>query len=87
MEVVGLLITGGLAGWLAGRLMRGEGFGVVVNVVLGVIGGVIGGSLFDLFGVTGEGWLLELAMAVIGAAALLGLVDLVRRRPRTHPDA
>lgn len=82
LEVLGLLITGGLAGWIAGRLMRGAGFGVVINVMVGVIGGVIGGKLFDLLGIAGGGWLFDLAMAVVGAVFLLGLVNLFRRSPR-----
>lgn len=81
LELLGLLITGGLAGWIAGRLMRGAGFGVVINVVVGVIGGIIGGKLFDLLGLAGGGWLTDLAMAVIGAVVLLGLVNLLRRPP------
>lgn len=79
LEVLGLLITGGLAGWIAGHLMPGAGFGVVINVVVGIVGGVIGGKLFDLLGVAGDGWLAELAMAVVGAVVLLGLVNLFRR--------
>lgn len=82
LEVIGLLVTGGLAGWIAGRLMRGAGFGAVINVVVGVIGGIIGGKLFDLFGVERDGWLVEIAMAVVGAVVLLGLVNLARRSPR-----
>jgi len=81
LEVFSLLITGGLAGWIAGHLMRGAGFGVVINVVIGVIGGIIGGKLFDLFGIAGGGWLTDLAMAVLGAVVLLGLVNLLRRSP------
>jgi len=81
LELLGLLITGGLAGWIAGRLMRGAGFGVVINVVVGVIGGIIGGKLLDLLGLAGGGWLTDLAMAVIGAVVLLGLVNLLRRPP------
>lgn len=79
LEVLSLLVTGGLAGWVAGTLMRGSGFGVVVNIVLGIIGGVVGAKLFALVGVPVEGWPMELAMAVVGALALLALVGLVRR--------
>lgn len=59
--------------------MRGAGFGVVINVVVGVIGGIIGGKLFKLLGIAGDGWLTGLAMAVVGAVVLLGLVNLFRR--------
>lgn len=79
MEVVGLLITGGLAGWVAGTLMQGSGYGAVVNVVLGIIGGIVGGKLFGALGIVTAGWLMDLGMAVVGALILLTLVGLFRR--------
>lgn len=79
LEILGLLVTGGLAGWVAGTLMRGSGYGLVVNIVLGIIGGILGGKLFALFGIPVQGWLMELGMAVVGALALLAMVGLVRR--------
>lgn len=79
MELLALIVTGGLAGWVAGRLVRGEGYGFVVNVVIGVIGGIVGGKLLALFRVAPDGWLIELAVAVLGAILLLSLVNLVRR--------
>jgi uncharacterized membrane protein YeaQ/YmgE (transglycosylase-associated protein family) len=81
VEVLALLITGGLAGWIAGTPMRGAGYGLVINVVLGIVGGLIGGKLFALAGVRPDGWLIEVAMAVVGAVLLLSLVTLLRRRP------
>ena len=81
MELLVLLLTGGIAGWVAGTLLRGAGFGVVINIIVGVIGGIVGGKLFALAGVGPEGWLMELAAAVVGAILLLGLVNLLRRAP------
>ena len=79
MEVVGLIVTGGLAGWIAGTLLRGAGYGLVVNIVIGVVGGIVGGKLSALLGVGHEGWLINLATAVIGALLLLSLLNLARR--------
>jgi uncharacterized membrane protein YeaQ/YmgE (transglycosylase-associated protein family) len=80
VEVLTLIITGGIAGWIAGVLIRGAGHGLVINIVVGVVGGVIGGKLRDLLGLGVDGgWLVNLAMAVIGAALLLALVNLTRR--------
>lgn len=79
LELLALLITGAIAGWVAGILMRGAGFGLVVNVIVGIIGSVIGGKLFALLGFPDEGWLVGLAMAVVGAVVLLALVNLLRR--------
>jgi uncharacterized membrane protein YeaQ/YmgE (transglycosylase-associated protein family) len=79
LELIALIVTGGLAGWIAGRLLRGEGYGFVINVVVGVIGGIVGGKLLALFRVAPDSWLIELAVAVAGAVLLLALVSLVRR--------
>jgi uncharacterized membrane protein YeaQ/YmgE (transglycosylase-associated protein family) len=74
------MITGAIAGWIAGVLIRGAGYGLVVNIVVGVVGGVIGGKLRDLLGLgTDGGWLIKLALAVVGAVLLLALVNLARR--------
>lgn len=79
MELIALIVTGGLAGWIAGKLLRGEGYGFVINVVVGVIGGIVGGKLLALFRATPDGWLIELAVAVVGAVLLLAVINLVRR--------
>ena len=79
MELLGLVVSGALAGWIAGVLVRGAGYGVVINVVLGVIGGILGGSLLNLLNVAQRGWLIDFAMAVLGAIGLLALAGLVRR--------
>jgi uncharacterized membrane protein YeaQ/YmgE (transglycosylase-associated protein family) len=79
MEVVGLIVTGGLAGWIAGTLLRGAGYGLVVNIVIGVVGGIVSGKLFALLGVVPDGWPVNLATAVVGALLLLSLLSLGRR--------
>ena len=79
MELIALIVTGGLAGWIAGRLLRGEGYGFVINVAVGVIGGVLGGKLLALFRVAPDSWLLELAVAVVSAILLLASINLFRR--------
>jgi uncharacterized membrane protein YeaQ/YmgE (transglycosylase-associated protein family) len=86
MEVLGLLLTGALAGWLAGKLTRGAGFGLVINIVVGIVGGVIGGALADLLGIEGEGWTTSFATAVVGAVVLLLLANLVRPRTEQPQD-
>ena len=82
MELLALVVTGALAGWIAGVLVRGAGLGVVLNLVVGVAGGILGGSLLDLAGVAPRGWLADLALAVVGAALLLVAADLARRAVR-----
>lgn len=80
MEVLGLLISGALAGWLAAKVVRGAGYGLVINVALGIIGGIVGGKVFALLGIPADGWLTSLAIAVVGAVMLLTLIHLLRKR-------
>ncbi|GAB5100965.1 GlsB/YeaQ/YmgE family stress response membrane protein [Caballeronia sp. HLA56] len=74
------LIIGGVAGWLAGLIMNGSGFGVIVDIIVGVVGGLIGGWLFGTLGISfGGGIFGSLVTAVIGAVVLLFLIRLIRR--------
>lgn len=78
--IIGFLLLGGLAGWLAGKLVRGRGFGLFANVLIGVVGALIGGILADRIGVsTGGGLLWEFAIALGGALVLLLVAGIVRR--------
>jgi uncharacterized membrane protein YeaQ/YmgE (transglycosylase-associated protein family) len=73
------LIIGALAGWIAGQLMRGGGFGLLGNIVVGIIGAVIGGFLFGLVGISAGGFLGSLVTAVVGAGVLLFVVGLFKK--------
>ena len=82
MTLIGLiifLVIGAVAGWIAGQIMSGGGFGLVGNIVVGVIGSLIGGWLFNLFGVAIGGLIGSIVGAVIGAIVLLALLRLIRR--------
>ncbi|MGO4999037.1 GlsB/YeaQ/YmgE family stress response membrane protein [Oceanisphaera sp. W20_SRM_FM3] len=73
------LIIGGLAGWLAGQLMKGRGFGVVGNVLLGIVGGFIGAIMFRLLGLASTGIVGSLVVSTVGAALLLYLAQRFRK--------
>jgi uncharacterized membrane protein YeaQ/YmgE (transglycosylase-associated protein family) len=73
------LVIGAVAGWIAGMLMRGGGFGVLGNIVVGVIGALIGGFLFGLLGITAGGLVGSLVTAVAGAAVLLLIVGVLKK--------
>jgi uncharacterized membrane protein YeaQ/YmgE (transglycosylase-associated protein family) len=79
-SLIVLLIVGAIAGWLAGQIVRGYGFGLVGNIVVGIIGAVIAGWLFPRLGVPlGGGWIGSIISAVIGAVILLFIIGLIKR--------
>jgi uncharacterized membrane protein YeaQ/YmgE (transglycosylase-associated protein family) len=73
------LLIGLVAGWLASRIMRGGGFGLVGNMVVGVVGSFLGGWLFGLLGITTGGLLGALLTALVGAIVLLYLLRLIKK--------
>lgn len=84
MDLLGFLIIGVVAGWLAGVLIKGGGFGLVGDLVVGVVGAFVGGLLFRVIGVsTGGGLFGSLAVATIGAIVLIFGARLVKRGPNT----
>lgn len=79
MDFIWFILIGLAAGWLAGQLVKGGGFGLVGDIVVGVIGALLGGYLFSTFGVsTGSGLLGSLIVATIGAVILLFSLRLIR---------
>ncbi|EIW15478.1 MULTISPECIES: GlsB/YeaQ/YmgE family stress response membrane protein [Pelosinus] len=72
------LIIGIIAGWLAGNLTDGRGFGLVGNLIVGVIGSFVGGFLFSLLGLSAYGTIGEIITATIGAIVLLWIMGFVR---------
>jgi uncharacterized membrane protein YeaQ/YmgE (transglycosylase-associated protein family) len=79
-SIIAMIIIGAIAGWLAGKLVRGFGFGVIWNIVIGIIGAVIGVALLTRLGVVPfAGFFGSIVNATIGALVLLLIVGLVRR--------
>lgn len=78
-SIILFLVIGLVAGWLAGRIMRGRGLGLVGDMVIGVIGALLGGWLFDLLGLSFGGILGSIVTALVGAIILLYLLRLVKR--------
>lgn len=74
------LVIGGVAGWLAGMLFKGGGFGLIGNLVVGVLGALLGGWLFRLLKISvGGEWVGPIVTATVGAVVLLALIGLVKR--------
>ena len=80
MNLLWFLVVGLVAGWLAGVLVKGGGFGVIGDLVVGVIGAFLGGWLFSTLGASAGGGLLgSIIVAAIGAVVLLFIVRLLKR--------
>lgn len=75
MDFLWYIIIGIVAGWLAGRIMRGGGFGIIGDLIVGLLGALIGGWLFRVIGIVPDGSrTASLVTATIGAVVLVGLL-------------
>lgn len=78
--LLSVLIVGGIAGWLAGRLVTGYGFGLIGNIAVGVVGAFVAQLLFPRIDLGfGGGAISSIVRATLGAVILLGLIRLVKR--------
>lgn len=80
------IIIGGIAGWLAGKFVKGSGQGILMNVLVGVVGGFLGGWILTMLGfdvASGRKW-FTFFTALLGAVILLWIVGLVRGRNKTR---
>jgi uncharacterized membrane protein YeaQ/YmgE (transglycosylase-associated protein family) len=78
MGIIYSLVIGGIAGFLAGKIMRGRGYGILMDIVLGIVGGWLGGFVFGLLGLASFGLLGSLITSTIGAVLLIFLIRLIR---------
>ena len=79
-SIIAWLIIGALAGWLAGVLVKGGGFGLIGDIVVGIIGAFIGGWLAGVLHIhVGSGWISSIITAAVGAALLIFVLRAVRR--------
>jgi len=80
MGFITWIVVGLIAGWLAGQVMKGGGYGVLVDIILGIVGGILGGWLFGLLGIwPGGGVLGAIIVAFVGAVILVGISRLIKR--------
>jgi uncharacterized membrane protein YeaQ/YmgE (transglycosylase-associated protein family) len=78
--IIIILIVGAIAGWLAGQIVRGMGFGLIGNIVVGIVGAFIAGWLLPRIGIViGGGMIASIINATIGAVVLLVILGLIRR--------
>jgi uncharacterized membrane protein YeaQ/YmgE (transglycosylase-associated protein family) len=74
--LIGWIVIGLIAGWLAGKIARGAGYGCITDIILGLVGSVLGGWLFMKLGIFGGGFLVSLAAATVGAIIIVSIVHL-----------
>jgi len=82
MDFVWFILVGIAAGWLAGQIMKGGGFGLIGDLIVGVIGAFLGGYLFGLLKISLGGLPVlvgELIVATVGASVLLVVIRLIKR--------
>jgi uncharacterized membrane protein YeaQ/YmgE (transglycosylase-associated protein family) len=80
MGLLAWIVVGLIAGWLAGVIMKGGGYGVVADIVLGMLGGIVGGWLFGVLGIwPGGGLLGSILIAFVGAVVLIAVTRVLRR--------
>jgi len=69
-----------IAGWLAGVVMKGGGYGILVDIILGILGGFVGGWLFGMMGIwPGGGMIGSIIVAFVGAVILVAITRLIKR--------
>lgn len=79
MALVIFLAIGAVAGWLAGNILKGGGFGLLGNILVGIVGAVIGGWAFGLLGLQAGGLIGSIITATVGAVILLAVVGFFKR--------
>ncbi len=73
------IVVGLIAGWAAGKIMKGGGYGTVMDIVLGIVGGVVGGWLLGMFGIHAGGLIGGILVAILGAVFLIWLSRLIKK--------
>jgi len=80
MELLWMMLVGLIAGWATGKIMKGSGYGLLMDILIGISGGVIGGWILHLFGFYDSGGLIpSILVAVLGAVVLVAFVRVLRR--------
>jgi uncharacterized membrane protein YeaQ/YmgE (transglycosylase-associated protein family) len=77
--IIWWIIVGLIAGWAAGKIMKGGGYGVIADILLGILGSIFGGWLVRQLGIGGGGLIWSILVAILGAVILIWLVRLVKR--------
>jgi uncharacterized membrane protein YeaQ/YmgE (transglycosylase-associated protein family) len=80
MGILAWIVVGLIAGWLAGKVMKGGGYGVIADIILGILGGIVGGWIFGALGIWhGGGMIGSIIVAFIGAVILVAITRVLKR--------
>jgi len=79
MHILWMVLIGAVAGWLAGKVMKGKGFGFLGNLGIGILGALVGGFLFGILGIHTSRPLGQLVMSFVGAIVLLWIVGKAKK--------
>lgn len=80
MGFLAWIVVGGIAGWLAGQVMKGGGYGILIDIILGILGGIVGGWIFGQLGIwPGGGMIGSIIVAFVGAVILIWITRLVKK--------
>lgn len=79
MAILEWLVVGLVAGWLAGLVMKGSGYGVLADIVLGIVGGILGGWIFRIVGIWPGGLIGSIVVAFVGAVLFVWLTRVIKK--------
>jgi uncharacterized membrane protein YeaQ/YmgE (transglycosylase-associated protein family) len=78
-NIISFLLIGGFAGWIAGVITKGSGFGIAGNIIVGIVGAFLGGFCFGVLGIVAYGFIGRLIFAVLGALLFIWLLGFVKK--------
>jgi uncharacterized membrane protein YeaQ/YmgE (transglycosylase-associated protein family) len=74
------IIVGLIAGWATGKIMKGSGYGILMDILLGIVGGIVGGWIMSLLGFSTSGGLIPgILVAILGAVVLVAIVRALKK--------
>jgi uncharacterized membrane protein YeaQ/YmgE (transglycosylase-associated protein family) len=73
------VVVGLIAGWAAGKIMKGGGYGTIMDIVLGIVGAVVGGWLLGMLGISAGGLIGTILVAIVGAVFLIWLSRMIKK--------
>lgn len=73
------IVVGLIAGWAAGRIMKGGGYGVIADILLGIVGGILGGWIVGMLGLGGGGLIWAIVVSILGAVILIWITRLIKK--------